>query len=113
VARVGERKSSSRDLVGKPERKKPLERRRRRWNDNINMDDKSVWRLWTVLMCLRIGDRVRERNFGLHKTRGIFWPAEKLLASREGICSLELVNYLVIPLTSNDPYMGRTAPLTS
>ena len=36
-------------------------------------------------------DMVRERIFGLHKTRGISWADEELLASQEGIFSLELV----------------------
>jgi hypothetical protein len=29
-------------------------------------------------------------NFGFHKMWGIFWLAEDLLASQEGLCSLEL-----------------------
>jgi hypothetical protein len=37
VARMGER-NVYRLLVGKPERKRPLGRRRRRWVDNIKMD---------------------------------------------------------------------------
>ena len=38
VARVGERRGVYRVLVGKPERKRPLGRPRRRWEDNIKMD---------------------------------------------------------------------------
>ena len=38
VARMGERRSVYRVLVGKPERKKPLGRPRLRWEDNIKMD---------------------------------------------------------------------------
>ena len=38
VACVGERRGVYRVLVGKPERKSPLVRSRRRWEDNINMD---------------------------------------------------------------------------
>jgi len=38
VARVGEGRGVHRVLVGKPERKKPLGRPRRRWEDNIKMD---------------------------------------------------------------------------
>jgi len=33
-----ERRGACRNLVGKPEGKKPLERPRRRWEDNIKMD---------------------------------------------------------------------------
>jgi hypothetical protein len=35
---MGERKGVYRDLVGKPEGKKPLGRPRRRWENNIKMD---------------------------------------------------------------------------
>jgi hypothetical protein len=38
VARMGEKRNAYRLLVGKPERKRPLERPRRRWVDNIRMD---------------------------------------------------------------------------
>ena len=38
VALMGERKGVYRVLVGKPEGKRPLERPRRRWEDNIKMD---------------------------------------------------------------------------
>jgi hypothetical protein len=37
VARMGERRSAYRALVGKPEGRRPLERPRRRWEDNIKM----------------------------------------------------------------------------
>jgi len=42
VARVGERRGVYRVLVGKPERKRPLGRPRRRWEDNIKMDLQEV-----------------------------------------------------------------------
>jgi hypothetical protein len=38
VARMGEKRNVYRLLVGKPERKRPLGRPRRRWVDNIRMD---------------------------------------------------------------------------
>jgi hypothetical protein len=38
VARMGEGRNVYRVLVGKPEGKRPLERRRRRWEDGIKMD---------------------------------------------------------------------------
>ena len=38
----GERRNVFRDLVGKPERKRPLGRPRRRWEDNIKMDFQEV-----------------------------------------------------------------------
>ena len=48
MARMGEGRGVHRVLVGKPERKRPLGRPRRRWEDNIKMDLKEVgggWRL--------------------------------------------------------------------
>jgi hypothetical protein len=38
VARMGEKSNMFRLLVGKPEGKRPLGRRRRRWMNNIKMD---------------------------------------------------------------------------
>jgi hypothetical protein len=35
---MGEKKNAYRILVGKPERKRPLGRRRHRWVDNIEID---------------------------------------------------------------------------
>jgi hypothetical protein len=44
VTRIGEKRNAYRLLVGKPERKRPLERPRRRWVDNIRMDlDEVGW----------------------------------------------------------------------
>jgi hypothetical protein len=58
VARMGEESGVHRVLVGKPERKRPLGRPRRRWYDKIKMDLQEVrgvvgtawsWlRIWTV-----------------------------------------------------------------
>jgi hypothetical protein len=42
VARMGEKRNAYRILVGKPERKKPLGRPRRRWVDNIKMDLREI-----------------------------------------------------------------------
>jgi hypothetical protein len=42
VARMGEERGVHRVLVGKPEEKSPLERPRRRWEDNIKMDVQEV-----------------------------------------------------------------------
>jgi len=39
---MGERRGIYRVLVGKPEGKRPLWRRRRRWEDNIKMDLQGV-----------------------------------------------------------------------
>ena len=42
VARMGERRGVYRVLVGKPEGRRPFERPRRRWEDNIKMDLQEV-----------------------------------------------------------------------
>jgi hypothetical protein len=42
VARMGERRGANRALLGKPEGSRPLERPRRRWEDNIKMDLREV-----------------------------------------------------------------------
>jgi hypothetical protein len=39
---MGERRGAYRALVGKPEGRRPLERPRRRWEDNIKMDLQEV-----------------------------------------------------------------------
>jgi hypothetical protein len=38
----GERRGAYRILVGRPEGRRPIERLRRRWEDNINMDLQEV-----------------------------------------------------------------------
>jgi hypothetical protein len=53
---MGERRGAYMALVGKPERRRPLGRPRRRWEDNIKMDLREVgWGAWTGLIWLRIG----------------------------------------------------------
>jgi hypothetical protein len=42
VARMGEGRVVYRVLVGKPEGKRPLERPRRRWDDNIKMNLREI-----------------------------------------------------------------------
>ena len=42
MARMVEERSVHRVLVGKPEEKRPLGRPRRRWEDNIKMDQQEV-----------------------------------------------------------------------
>jgi len=42
VARMGDRRGVYRVLVGKPEGRRPLERPRRRWENNIKMDLQEV-----------------------------------------------------------------------
>jgi hypothetical protein len=55
VTRMEEKRNAYRLLVGKPEGRRPLERSRRRWVDNIRMDLVEVgWVMRTGLVWLRI-----------------------------------------------------------
>ena len=49
VERIEQSRSAYRVFVGKPEGKRPLERPRRRWEDNIKMD----LRRWVVILEIR------------------------------------------------------------
>jgi hypothetical protein len=42
VARMGEKRNAYRILMGKPEGRRPLGRRRRKWVDNIKMDLREI-----------------------------------------------------------------------
>jgi hypothetical protein len=42
VTRIGEKRNAYTIFVGKPERKRPLGRRRRRWVDNIKIDLREI-----------------------------------------------------------------------
>jgi hypothetical protein len=56
VARIGERRGAYRALVGKPERRRPLGRPRRRWENNTKVDLREVgWGVWTGSIWPRIG----------------------------------------------------------
>jgi hypothetical protein len=53
---MGEGRGVYRVLVGEPERKRPLGRPRRRWDDNVKMDLKEVGcGVWTGWSWLRMG----------------------------------------------------------
>jgi hypothetical protein len=53
---MGEKSGAYRILVGRPNGRRPLERPRRRWEDNIKMDLQDVgWGTWTGMSWLRIG----------------------------------------------------------
>jgi hypothetical protein len=42
VARIGEKRTAYRILVGKPDGRRPLRRSRHRWEDNIKMDLREI-----------------------------------------------------------------------
>jgi hypothetical protein len=53
---MGETRNPYKLLVGKPERKRPLGRPRRRWVDNVKMDLGEIgWGILTGLVWLRVG----------------------------------------------------------
>jgi hypothetical protein len=62
-------------LVGKPSEKRPLERPRRRWEDNIRMDLGETG--WKLVECMHL---VLANTI--------------LLASQGGLCSIELAVFL-------------------
>jgi hypothetical protein len=96
VACMGEMWGAHSALMGKPEGRRPLGRRRRRWEDNIKMDLREVgWRARTGLIWLRTGTGgkllwIRLWTFGFHKMWRISWVALNVLASQEGLCSMQL-----------------------
>jgi hypothetical protein len=45
---------------------------------------------------------IRWWTFGLHKMRGISWVAEDILASQEGLCSMELVSLVRLNIKHKD-----------
>jgi len=77
-------------LVEKPERKRPFERRRRRWEGNIRMDVKTIGRYgvnWINLACYR--DPCWCPSSFIKD--GISYRAERPSASQEGLCCMEFV----------------------
>jgi hypothetical protein len=84
-------------LVGRPEEKRPLGRRRHRWGIILKwVFRKWTGEAWTGLIWLKIGTGggllwMRLWTFGFHKMREISWLAENLLASQAGLCCKELV----------------------
>jgi hypothetical protein len=56
VARMEKGRNMYRDLMGKPEGKRPLERPRRRWEDGIKIVLREIgWGVWSGFIWLRIG----------------------------------------------------------
>jgi hypothetical protein len=51
-----DKRGAHRILMGRAERKRPLDRPRRRWEDNIKMDLRKVeWEVWSGSIWLKIG----------------------------------------------------------
>jgi hypothetical protein len=68
------------------EGRRPLERPKRRWEDNNKMDLREVgWGAWTGSIWLRIGTGggllwIRWWTFGFHKMRGVSWVAQDVFS---------------------------------
>jgi hypothetical protein len=61
VARMGEERNVHRVFMGKPERKIPLGRRRRRWEDGIRMDLREIgWGNVDWIQLAHDRDRLRD-----------------------------------------------------
>jgi hypothetical protein len=54
VARIGNMRNVCNILVGKPERKRPLDRTRRRWEDNIRMGLEEIG--WEDVHCMHVSE---------------------------------------------------------
>jgi hypothetical protein len=82
-----ENRGAYRILVGRPEGRGPLGRPRRRWEDNIKMDLQEVgWGMDRIELA-QVTDKWRAL---VNAVMNLL--AEKLLASQDGLCSLELVS---------------------
>jgi hypothetical protein len=92
---MGEERGVHRVLVGKPEGKRPLERSRRRWEDNIKMDSQEVGGGRGDWMELAQVDRWRAlvstvKNLRVPYNAGNFLVScYNWSASQEGLCSME------------------------
>jgi hypothetical protein len=103
---TGERRGVYRVLVGKPERKRPLERPRRRWVDNIKMYLQEVGcggMDWINLA--QVAFECGNEPSGSTKAGNFF--TENLLASQEGLCSMEYIK-LVEPAVVVSLYILTT-----
>ena len=99
LARMGDRNDVYRTWVWrKPEGKRVLRKPRRRWEDNFKKYIQEVRRCMVWITLAQDKDRQRAftnelMKFRSHKMRGIFRPAEELLASQEEPFSMELVSF--------------------
>jgi hypothetical protein len=101
VAQMRENKNAL--LVGKPKRKRPLERPRWRWLDNIKMDLGEIG--WGDVDWIGLAqDRNRWRalvNSVMNLRLGNYRVATQLVASRIVLSSIELVSKLLVPLSTS------------
>jgi hypothetical protein len=94
---MGEQRNAYRISMGKPEGKRPLGRKKQRWEHNIKIDLREIG--WDGMDWIDLAqDRDQWRatvntviNFAFHKISGNSSVAERLVASQEGFSSIELV----------------------
>jgi hypothetical protein len=93
---MGERRGAYKVLVEKPEGRKPLEISRRKWEDNIKINIREVvW--WNELDRPDSGQEQMAgtcecgNEHSIQCCEFLDW-AKDLLASQEGLCSIELVD---------------------
>jgi hypothetical protein len=91
---MGDRGSTYRVLVGRPEGKSQLEKARRRWEDNIKIDyqGKMKWGGMDRIDLAHDKERWRALVNVFHKVRGTSCLSVDLLAFQEELCSMELVS---------------------
>jgi hypothetical protein len=93
ISAQGGHKNAYTFLIGKLERKRPLGKPKRKWEDNMKTDVPLSEMGWeTVDWILLAHNRLlwtRLWNFWFHKKVIISWPDEWLLASREVLCSMK------------------------
>ena len=98
VACMGDRRGAYRVLMGRPEGKITLVRYRLRWGDDIKMDLQDVgWGGMDWIDLAQDKDTRRAHvnevmNLRGPQNAGNSWLAEDLLASKERLCSMELVS---------------------
>jgi hypothetical protein len=78
----GEVRNAYKILVRKLERTRLLGRRRCRWEDNIKIDLKNIYGVWTGFILPRLGFSHGQTNLQFHKRRRVSWLAEWLSASQ-------------------------------
>jgi hypothetical protein len=95
VVRMREMRNAYKILVGKPKGKRPLGRSWNRWKGNNSMNLREIgWddADWMDRTRGRGQWRARQITFGFHRRQGIYWLAERLLASQGRLYSMDLAS---------------------
>jgi hypothetical protein len=98
AAQTGQKRNACRVLVGEPEGKRPLGRRRRKSVDNIKIDLREIgWGCIDWIDLAQDRDECRTlvntvMNLGFHKMFGISSVAAQMAASQEWLSSMKVSN---------------------